>query len=129
VWAISSYPFIVFKAGSDVPKHYYTPLRARTQKPLAVAEGGYTSRPVGPFTGTPEDQVAYLNAINAQIGERLAFWIYLLINDLDIGSRASVMEERGLNGDIQTLGFFRFIGLTTSGGRPKPALGVWDSFR
>lgn len=86
VWAISSYPYFVFSSQGGIPPDYYSPLLGRTEKPLAVAEGGYTSRPVGPISATPEDQVGYLTAIHDQIGARLAFWAYLLMDDLDMQS-------------------------------------------
>jgi hypothetical protein len=130
VWAISSYPFVIYKSGADIPKDYYTPLLAQTSKPLAVAEGGYTSAPVGQASGAPQDQVDYLNAIHSQIGgDRLAFWIYLLINDFNLDSYAKVMNQRGQNADVNNLGMFASVGLTQSDRTPKPALAVWDSFR
>jgi hypothetical protein len=130
LWVISSYPFIIFPTGADIPPDYYTPLLARTAKDLAVAEGGYTSEPVGSFPGAEQSQVDYLEAIHDQIGgERLAFWIYLLINDFDLDSYASIMEDQGQGDDISTLGMFASVGLTTAGRDPKPALATWDSFR
>lgn len=130
LWVISSYPFVVFPSGAEIPDDYYSPLLARTSKPVAVAEGGYTSEPVGPFPGDPQSQVDYLNAIHSQLGgERLVFWIYLLINDFDINSYAPLLEEHGQGDDIETLGMFASVGLTTSERVPKPALEVWDSFR
>ncbi len=130
VWAISSYPFVIYRSGADIPADYYTPLLARTSKPLAVAEGGFASAPVGPVSGTPQDQVDYLNAIHSQIGgNRLAFWIYLLINDFNLDSYAKILNGRGQNGDVNTLGMFASVGLTKSDRTPKPALAVWDSFR
>lgn len=131
VWAISSYPFVAFRSGADIPVDYYTPLLARTAKPLAVAEGGYTSAPVGPVAGTPQDQVSYLRAIHAQLGgPRLEFWIYLLLSDLNLDSYASLLRKQGLNErDVDTFGFFTFVGLRGRDGTPKPALALWDSFR
>jgi hypothetical protein len=130
VWAISSYPFIVYKSGAGIPTDYYTPLLAQTSKPLAVAEGGYSSAPVVPVLGTPQDQVDYLNAIYSQIGGgRLAFWIYLLINDFNLDSYAKIMNPRGQGADVNTLGMFASVGLTKSDRTPKPGLAVWDSFR
>jgi hypothetical protein len=130
LWAISSYPFVIYQSGADIPADYYTPLLARTSKPLAVAEGGYTSEPVGPFPGDPQSQVDYLNAIHSQIGgDRLSFWIYLLINDFNLDSYASFMQQNGQNStDLDTLGMFASVGLTESDRTPKPALAVWDSF-
>jgi hypothetical protein len=130
VWVISSYPFIAFKSGADIPADYYTPLLERSSKPIAVAEGGFTSKPVGPINGTPEDQVAYLNAIHNQIGSRLAFWVYLLLEDFNLDSYSNYMKANGVNStDINTLGMFASVGLGNSDGTPKPALDLWDSFR
>jgi hypothetical protein len=126
---ISSYPFVAFQHGADIPANYYTPLLARTTKALAVAEGGFTSKDAGPFHGAPQDQVDYLNAIHAQIGGRLSFWIYLLLNDFDLNSYALVMRLQGHGGDVATLNLFTAVGLREFNGAPKPALAVWDSFR
>jgi len=130
LWVISSYPFAAFKSGADIPSDYYTPLLSRTSKPLAVAEGGYTSRPVGQFSGTPEDQVAYLNAIHNQIGSRLTFWVYLLLEDFNLDSYSKYMKSQGVGAtDVNTLGMFASVGLANSDGTPKPAMDLWDSFR
>ncbi len=129
VWAISSYPFVAFQGADEIPDDYYSPLLGRTSKPLAVAEGGYTSRPVGPYPGTPEDQQGYLNAIHSQIGARLRFWIYLLLSDFNLESYARMMRDQGQGQDVETLGMFASVGLTSFDGTPKPALGLWDSFR
>jgi len=130
LWVISSYPFAIFPSGADIPADYYSPLRERTSKPLAVAEGGYSSEPVGSFSGTPQDQVDYLNAIHSQIGgKRLVFWIYLLLSDFNLESYAKIMNQQGKGGDVATLGMFASVGLRKSDGTPKPALEVWDSYR
>lgn len=130
VWAISSYPYFVFSSGAEIPTDYYTPLATRTSKPLAVAEGGYISAPVGTLSGTPQDQVDYLNAIHAQLGVRLVFWTYLLLNDLDADSYNAALAEQGKPiDDLQSLGYFLTVGLRHADGTPKPALDVWNSLR
>ena len=130
IWAISSYPFVFFKTGSEIPSGYYSPLLSRTSRPLAVAEGGFPSSPIGQIPGKPQDQVDYINAIHSQIGgPRLAFWIYLIINDFNLDSYAKIMRQKGQGGDINTLGLFASVGLTQSDRTPKPALAVWNSFR
>ena len=130
LWVISSYPFAAFAAGAQIPADYYTPLLTRTSKPLAVAEGGYTSKPIGPISGTPDDQVAYLHAIHDQIGTRLAFWVYLLLNDFNLDSYAKYMKANGQSAnDVNTLGLFASVGLRQFDGTPKPAMALWDSFR
>lgn len=127
VWAISSYPYFVFPSGVDIPADYYSRLLDRTDKPVAVAEGGWTTRGVGEIRATPEDQVAYLNAIHNQLGARLAFWTYLLLNDIDMNSYGRAPGVS--NTDIATLGLFASLGLREMDGTPKPALEVWMSFR
>jgi len=138
LWVISSYPYFVFNNGTEIPADYYTLLLSRTlrqaqggaDKPVAVAEGGFSSRDVGPIRGTPEDQVAYLNAIHAQLGSRLVFWVNTLLNDFNLDSYAEQMKKEGRDPqDALSLGAFAYIGLRNSDGFPKPALEVWDGFR
>ncbi len=122
-------PLCALHAPSDIPADYYTRLLTRTSKPLAVAEGGFTSADVGPFHGQPQDQVDYLKAIHTQIGGRLAFWIYLLLSDFNLGSYAQMMQQQGHGGDVSTLSLFATVGLRQFDGTPKAALNVWDTFR
>lgn len=129
IWAISSYPYFVFPE-EPIPEDYYTPLLARTEKPIAVAEGGWASRPVGDVRGDPERQVAFLEAIDAQLGDRLTFWVYLLLNDFNFDAYREVMRTQGMSEkDIDSLGLFGAVGLREFDGRPKPALEVWERMR
>jgi hypothetical protein len=129
LWVISTYPYFIFN-NQEIPADYYTPLLARTDKQLAVAEGGFSSQAVGPMHGSPESQVAFLNAIHTQLGPRLVFWVNTLFNDLNIDSYAKQMRKDGRNPqDVLSLGAFAYIGLRNSDGTPKPALKVWDDFR
>jgi hypothetical protein len=130
LWVISSYPYFVFSSGVDIPADYYSRLLARTSKPVAVAEGGWLSRGVNNLPGAPEDQVAYLNALHDQLGSRLAFWVYLLLNDFDMESYAKALKDQGVNEtDANTLSMFQSLGLREADGTPKPALEVWISYR
>ena len=130
LWAISSYPYFVFAGDTPIPPDYYTPLLTRTDKPLAVAEGGFSTGSVGPLSLDYADQVAYLEAIHYQLGERLAFWVYLLLYDLDIKELGEQWNNLGLEtDDFHTLSLFADIGLEHGPGSPKPALEVWDGFR
>jgi hypothetical protein len=129
LWAISSYPFVAFSSAADIPDDYYSPLLERTKKPLAVAEGGFGSVYMPPAHGTPQDQVLYLNSIHDQIGKRLAFWIYLVLDDFNMDSYQSALQSQGQGDKVNTLSFFSVLGLRTRNGTPKPALAVWDSFR
>ncbi len=72
----------------------------------------------------------YLNAIHTQLGPRLAFWVYLLLDDINPDAYASVMRDQGMGAeDMETLGFFVSVGLREADGTPKPALETWDRFR
>ena len=63
-------------------------------------------------------------------GERLKFWVYLLLNDFNLNSYAKMMRKDGLSDEnINTLGMFASVGLRQFDGTPKPALSIWDSFR
>ena len=130
IWAISTYPYFVFPSGAAIPADYYTPLLARTSKPVAIAEGGFSSQPVGFAQGSPEDQVAYLNALHDQLGPRLVFWVNTLLDDFNLESYAEQMKKDGRDPqDAISLGAFAYIGLRNSDGSPKPALEVWDELR
>jgi hypothetical protein len=130
LWVISSYPFVAFPSGAAIPEDYYTPLLDRTPKPLAVAEGGFSSAPVGPFAGAPQDQVDYLEAIHTQLGPRLHFWVYLLLSDFDHDSYSAALRSNGIGeSDVHTLELFESVGLRLADGTPKPALALWDRFR
>lgn len=129
LWVISSYPYFVFEDG-EIPTDYYTPLLTRTEKPIAVAEGGWTTARSGPILGSEAGQVAYLDAIHDQLGDRLSFWVYLILNDLNMDSIRTRMEDSGrVQEDIDTLSLFAELGLMTSTGEPKAGLTVWDGFR
>ena len=129
VWAISTYPFVTYRSSREIPADYYAHLARRTEKPLMVAECGYTSEPVGSLQGTPQDQVGFLDALHDQIGGRLAAWIYTVLSDFSMESYAPLLKQQGLGADAPTLGMFAHIGLRTAEGAPKPALAAWDSFR
>jgi hypothetical protein len=126
---MSSYPYFVFN-GEPIPDDYYSPLVKRTEKPLAISEGGFSSRSFGSIVSSEKAQVNYLKAIDDQLGERLAFWVYLILSDLDMDSLGDAMRVNGMSEqDIDTLRMFATIGLRESDGTPKPALEEWDRLR
>ena len=130
LWVISSYPYFVFPSGKDIPANYYSRLLSRTTKPVAIAEGGFTSRALGDIHATPEDQVTYLQALHDQLGSRLAFWVYLVLNDFDMDSYSKMFRAQGgSDSDLGTLSMFSSIGLREMDGTSKPALDVWMSYR
>jgi hypothetical protein len=130
LWAISSYPYFAFPTGEGIPADYYTPLLERTAKPLAVTEGGWTTQPLGPIQGDEQGQVAYLQAIHDQLGERLSFWVYLILTDFNMDSYGEIMRQQGRpESDIEGISMFSAVGLQHFDGAPKPAMAVWDAFR
>jgi hypothetical protein len=132
LWVISSYPYFAFPGGEGISADYYTPLLERTSKPLAVAEGGWTTEPLGggAIQGDETGQVDYLQALHDQLGERLSFWVYLILSDFNMDSFGEIMRAEGrAESDIEGLGTFSAVGLTYFDGTPKPALALWNAYR
>ena len=130
LWVISTYPYFVFPSASEIPADYYTPLLSRTGKPVAIAESGFSSQPVGFAQGSPDDEVIFLNAVHDQLGPRLAFWVNTILTDLNMDSYAAEMAKQGRDPkDAEGLSNFAFIGFLNPDRSPKPALDVWDGFR
>jgi hypothetical protein len=132
LWVISSYPYFAFPSGEGISSDYYTPLLERTSKPLAVAEGGWTTEPIGggAIQGDETGQVDYLQALHDQLGERLSFWVYLILSDFNMDSFGEIMRSEGrAESDIEGLSTFSAVGLTRFDGTPKPALALWDAYR
>ena len=132
LWVISSYPYFAFPSGEGISADYYTPLLARTEKPLAVAEGGWTTEPLGggAIQGDETGQVDYLQALHDQLGDRMRFWVYLILSDFNMDSFGEIMRAEGrAESDIEGLGTFSAVGLTHFDGTPKPALALWNAYR
>ena len=130
LWVISTYPYFVFPSASDIPADYYTPLLSRTGKPLAIAESGFSSQPVGFAQGSLDDQVIFLNAVHDQLGSRLAFWVNTILTDFNMDSYAAEMAKQGRDPkDAEALANFAFMGFLNPDRSAKPALEVWDGFR
>jgi hypothetical protein len=130
IWAISSYTCFFFDRAAEVSSNYYTPLLTRTEKPIAVAEGGCSSVKLDIQSGSEQDQIEYLRAIDRQLGgDRLAFWIYLIYSDLNMDSFGPLMQEQGAEDMVEGMSYFAHLGLVEVDGRPKPALAIWDEMR
>ena len=132
LWVISSYPYFAFPNGEGIPADYYTPLLDRTNKPLAVAEGGWTTESIGggAIQGDESGQVDYLQALHDQLGDRMSFWVYLILSDFNMESFAAIMRAEGrVESDIEGLSTFAAVGLTHFDGTPKPALALWNAYR
>jgi exo-beta-1,3-glucanase (GH17 family) len=65
VTAISTYPSFAFATADAIPKNYYSQLRAFTDRPIVIAEAGYSSAAgaQGINNGTEDDQAAYVRRL------------------------------------------------------------------
>lgn len=59
----------------------------------------------------------------------LAFWIYLVIDDVNAEAYARYLTEHGSPADVELVELFGTLGLRSKDGYPKPALEIWDSMR
>ncbi len=130
IWAISTFPHFIFPDGQAIPNDYYTALLEQTDKPIAIAESGYTTHSSDVLVSSPEHQVAFLEAVHEQLGgDRLAFWVYLILNDLNVESYTDLFRDEGLSEqNIDSFSLFAMMGLRAFDGTPKPALETWDGY-
>lgn len=129
VLAISTYPYFVHGSAAQIPADYYAPLTTRTRGPLAISESGWPSEPTDRFSGSPADQARFLRTVHTQLGSRLAFWVNLMIDDLDVQAFDRYLVAHRLPAQGDTLRLFASLGLRSRAGAPKPALSVWDRLR
>ena len=65
-----------------------------------------------------------------QLGDRMSFWVYLILSDFNMDSFGEIMRSEGRAGsDIEGLSTFSAVGLTHFDGTPKPALALWNVYR
>ncbi len=126
--AFSVYPHMSWDVPRPLPDDFFRFARelaaAAGGKPIAISEGGYTSRNVWvgiiPLFGSPENQARYMTLLlEAADQDRYEFVVNYAAIDFER------LVER-LSGDVATLArIWMYTGLLTSDGTPKPALGAW----
>lgn len=114
---ISTYPSFAYNSAAEIPASYYSALRAFTDKPIAIAEMGFSSMPgqQGLNSGSEPEQEAFLRRVldDAQrIG--MPFVVWFAIWDPAYARDTS-------------FGAFRSIGLRRSDDGEKPAWAAWDA--
>jgi len=116
VVAISTYPSLGFTRASDIPPNYYSQLRGFTDRPIVIAEMGYSSAlgARGVNDGTEEDQRAFVEralrdaeALQMPLVIWFAAWDPAYARDTP-------------------LGVFEHIGLRRADDTEKPAWAVWS---
>ncbi len=98
---ISTYPSFAFPSASAIPANYYSQLAAFTDRPIAIAEMGYSSAASaqGLNDGTEADQAAYLKRVLIDAGKlKMPFVIWFAGWDPSFakGSAYSVFQHIGL---------------------------------
>ncbi len=115
VTAISTYPSFAYAKASEIPDNYYSQLRGFTEKPIVIAEMGYSSAPgvQGINDGTEPEQAAFVKRALAdaeQLEMPLVIWF--------AGWDPAYAKDT-------PFGVFQHIGLLRDDGTEKPAWALW----
>ena len=114
--AISTYPSFAFARADAMPDSYYSQLRAFTDRPIAIAEMGYSSADgvEGMNSGTEEEQARFLRrALGEAETLPLSFVIWFAIWDPAYARDTAFAA-------------FQSIGLLGQDEEPKPAWQHWE---
>lgn len=114
--SISTYPSFAFPSAADIPADYYEQLRGFTDRPIAIAEMGYSSRPgaQGVNSGTEADQAAFVRRITDEaeaLGFSFAVWFAIWDPSYARDTEYAAFES---------------IGLFTTDDNAKPAWTDWE---
>ncbi|MCI0777551.1 MAG: hypothetical protein J4N95_05170 [Chloroflexi bacterium] len=116
ILAISSYPDIVFPSADEIPESYYAQLSLYTDRPIAIAGMGYSSRASEDISRTKaeESQAAFLRRTldNAQQLD-MPFVVWFVSQDPSFTGDSAL--DLGNSGLIQ------------QDGTPKPAWDIWHT--
>jgi hypothetical protein len=128
LFAMSLYPYMSLETPRPLPDNFLDFAR-RFKKPIAVSEGGMTSRDVPlksygvSLLGSEAEQNEFTELLlKTAARDKYAF----VINFAGIDSDRLVARLRPPLDDLARI--WAFTGMQTSSGRPKPALAVWDGF-
>ncbi len=115
VAAISTFPSFAFGKASDIPDIYYSQLRGFTEKPIVIAEMGYSSAAGAQRinNGTEAEQAAFVSrALSEAEALRMPFVIWFA------GWDPAYAKDTAF-------GVFQHIGLLREDGSEKPAWALW----
>jgi len=117
---LSSYPVFAFDTPAQIPDDYLDAFDQATDLPLLMVEGGWTSADVPWATGTPGEQVDFLERYEFLLDRVGAEgWVMLTFTDLDI-------PALGLPADrANGLSNFSRMGILDIDLQRKPSYEVW----
>ena len=115
ILTISTYPSFAFSSAAAIPQNYYSQLRAFTDRPIAIAEMGYSSEAgaSGVNSGTEADQDAFLKRVLADA------------DDLDMPFVIWFAGWDPTFAKDSAYSVFQHIGLLRADNSQKPAWQVW----
>jgi hypothetical protein len=116
VVAISTYPSFAFPNTASIPENYYTQLRAYTDRPIVIAEMGYSSEAgvQGINSGTEEDQAEFVQRIAREAEEMsMPFIVWFAGWDPTYAKDSPYVA-------------FQHIGLRRGDDTEKPAWALWS---
>jgi hypothetical protein len=117
VMAISTYPSFAYASAAAIPANYYSQLRAFTDRPIVIAQMGYSSAAAGGAqgmnSGTEQDQDAFLKRALVDAQEmKMPFVIWFAGWDPTYANNTP-------------FGIFQHIGLLRADKTSKPAWNTW----
>lgn len=126
ILALSIYPFMSYNVPTAIPDNFFDFAR-EFGKPIAISESGYNSQPVHyaqlTLSGSEELQVDFTQKLLASaMRDRYAFVITFATTDYErlIARLPTELQELA--------GVWKYTGLQTTAGVPKPALATWDKY-
>jgi hypothetical protein len=114
VMAISTYPSFAFSRVSDIPANYYSQLRGFTDKPIVIAEMGFSSESGQAVNnGSEPEQSAFVTRV---------------LNEAASLDMSAVIWFAGWDppyAEGTAFAAFRYVGLLRADGAEKPAWSTW----
>ena len=101
--AFTTYPGLVYKDPSEIPKEYYSEIRLHTSKPVAFTEVGWHSsaRPIGWESNGPEQAEFVGRFFNLTHGLGAEFTVWSFLYDQDVQEPFNSMGLRFANGTMK----------------------------